>query len=145
MCMKPTIYSSNPPSIDDWMTALIQDFRDIKALAPQSGNNENFPPYNVVLDKDSGAVELEFALAGYAKEDISVTLAGNSFLLAGKKAEDKKEYVWKGIKTCSFERKYILPAGKFDVPEAKATFNDGMLRISIPPIASEKPKNLTIL
>lgn len=113
-----------------------------------SSYQENFPPLDMILDEETGILELTFALAGYSKEDIEVSLEGDLLLLTGKKEKkeksEKKKVFRKGIRERDFECKYQLPAGKFDLTRAVATFVDGLLKLAIPSREEARPKKIEL-
>ena len=106
-------------------------------------NNPSYPPFDTYKDGDNTI--LEFALAGYSKENIEV-MVENSTLKVSAKKEQKTEtdkYTYKGIALRSFDKKFAL--SEYAVVE-KAEFKDGILRIVIATIVPEekKPKRIEI-
>jgi molecular chaperone IbpA len=90
---------------------------------------DNYPPRNVIK-LDEHTWELQFAVAGFAKEDIDLTVEGNVLSIKGK--IDKPEmsdtqYLHHGISLRSFEHSVTFPEGADITPSMK----DGMLRIEI--------------
>jgi molecular chaperone IbpA len=101
-----------------------------------------FPPYNVVRIDDDKLV-IEFAVAGFKKDDISITTEKNVLTVKADKGTDEKKYVHKGIAARKFTRSFTLPE-YFEVTDA--WFEDGILYIdlirNIP--EEKKPKTITI-
>lgn len=107
----------------------------------------SFPPADIYVDNETKSLHFEFALAGYGKDDISLTFSGSTMELRGTRKEKKLEgkSVWnKGIKTGSFTTKYPVPADKYNFEAVKAEFKDGMLIIDIPAKEEIKPKSVKI-
>jgi len=103
-----------------------------------------YPPFDVYRDGENTIIE--FALAGYSKENIEV-IVENSTLKVSAKKEKKTEtenYSHKGIALRSFEKKFAL--SEYSVVES-AEYKDGILRIVIGMIIPEekKPKKIEIL
>lgn len=97
----------------------------------------NFPKYNVVSTEDG--MELEIALAGYAKDDINVKLSPDNILSVSStavkpiKSEDRT-YLKHGIAARDFSIEYNI-GEKLKVGDI--TFENGMLII---PLINVKPK-----
>lgn len=112
-----------------------------------SSYQENFPPMDMVLDEATGNLELTFALAGFTKEEIDIQLDGDFLKISGKKAEKERpeshKVVRKGIRKRDFECKYQLPA-KFNLGDAEASFEDGLLSLHIPVREESKPRKLLL-
>lgn len=101
-----------------------------------------FPPYNVVKIDDEKLV-MEFAVAGFKKDDISITTEKNVLTVKADKGTDEKVYVHKGIAARKFTRSFTLPE-YFEVKDA--WFEDGILYIDLVRNIPEekKPKTITI-
>lgn len=133
----------------DWLEETLESF-NMLLEDKHSAYSCNFPPMNSFLDEESGILTLEFALAGYEPEDLDIYLSGDLLKLSSTKKEsedpprEKVKMIKKGIRNRSFEVKYRLPAGKFNVEEASSTFKNGLLTITLPPAASRKPVKLEI-
>ena len=121
-------------------------------LLENSETNVSFPPFNIIRVGETVFI-LEFALAGYAREDISVTLDGRLLSVESKKtskqvdtyaSEDKSVYVvHKGISSKQFNRTFTV-AENVVVKEAK--FVEGLLVITLEQIVPDekKPKVISI-
>lgn len=72
-------------------------------------SNTSYPPYNVVKVTDDHLV-MEFAVAGFKKDEITVTTEKNTLTIKSTKAEaEDKEYLHKGIAARKFTRLFSLP------------------------------------
>jgi molecular chaperone IbpA len=106
-------------------------------------SNTTYPPYNVIKVNDDHLV-MEFAVAGFKKDEISVTTEKNVLTIKSTKddAEDK-EYLHKGIAARKFTRLFTLPE-YFEVDSASV--DNGILYIdlirNIP--EDKKPKTIKI-
>jgi len=105
-------------------------------------NIPNYPPYNIKkVDEDKYVVEI--AVAGFAKQDIEITLENGKLIVKGNMNEDDKNYLFKGIATRAFTRTFALT----DTIEVKnADLINGMLKIFLENIIPEhkKPKKIDI-
>jgi molecular chaperone IbpA len=105
--------------------------------------NTTYPPYNIVKINDDKYV-MEFAVAGFKKNDISITTEKNVLSINADKTEsDEKNYTYKGIAARKFSRSFTLPE-YFEVESAG--HEDGILYIDLIKNVPEekKPKNIKI-
>lgn len=88
----------------------------------------SFPPYNLYKESDT-SYGIELAVAGYSKEEISVSLGNGVLEVSGtKKPEDSKKYIHKGISSKSFSRTFTV-ADTIEV--TSAAYQDGILKITL--------------
>ena len=97
----------------------------------------SFPPVRVVQRENK--VTFKFALAGYSKEDIQIKFEKDSLVLSTtekfNKSEAKKDsskVLVDNFKTPSFSYKYFIPNDRFDFDKAEASFENGVLFVSMP-------------
>lgn len=116
---------------------------DLKRLynAHNNSNKQSYPPYDLLkLDEDTYA--LSIAVAGFSKDNISVTVDNGSLIIKGEVAEvTDAEVVHKGIAGRKFVRSFAL--GEY-MEVTGADLKDGMLHISIDRIVPEEKKPKTI-
>lgn len=118
--------------------------KEIDDLLAAPLNNQTFPPHNIIkLDDYQYIVEL--AIAGFNKQEVTITLKDGLLEIKGQKNPDDSEvqYLHKGIGTRSFIKTIRLA----DTVEVKgAEFKDGILRIGLENVIpeSKKPRNIEI-
>lgn len=97
-----------------------------------------FPPYNIVKF-DDGSAEIQLALAGYSKDDISVTFQDRLLTISssGVDKQDDGNYTHKGVACRAFTTKFAL--GQYSEVE-DVRMEDGMLYISITSVVPEEKK-----
>ena len=106
----------------------------------------SYPPHNVIRFNDN-EYSLQFAVAGFKKEDIDITVDKGALIITGQAAEPQFEdgagYVHKGIAGRKFKRSFTLPE-YFEVDWAG--LEDGILSIGLVRNIPEekKPKQITI-
>ena len=106
----------------------------------------NYPPYNIVKT-GTYTYNIEVALAGYSKKDISVEYADgvlNIKSIKEEKSDDKKDgVIHKGIAKRYFSKSFTIAD---DVKIESAELKDGLLKISLMKIVPEgkKPKKITV-
>ena len=105
----------------------------------------NYPPYNIVQVTDD-VIHIEFALAGFSKNDIDITVKENLLTISGSKTaetSDSVKYVHKGISDRKFERVFRLHE---HAQVTGADLRDGILTIAVAIVVPEenKPKKIEI-
>jgi HSP20 family protein len=102
-------------------------------------------PLDVTADADS--VTIEAALPGIKPEDVDITVENGTVTISGKTAEERKgeegSYVLQEIRRGSFSRTVTLPNG-LEPDKARATFENGILRLAIPKAEQLKPRQIKI-
>lgn len=111
--------------------------------------NSNFPPANVMLNKETKDLTFEFALAGYGEDDISLSFDGDKMYLELQKTEkkideEKIQFLHRGLKTSSQKQWYFVPFAKYQTDAAKAEMKNGILKVTIPFKEEAKPKKVKI-
>ena len=109
-----------------------------------AGFERGFPKVDII-DHDN-EVEVQAALPGVKKEDLDVTISNQTITIRTSTKEEKKEeekgkYFRREITRGEFQRTLSLP-DNVDDANAKASFKDGILTVTIP--KSEKSKRKTI-
>jgi molecular chaperone IbpA len=101
-----------------------------------------YPPYNVVKIDDDKFV-MEFAAAGFTKEDIDISAVDGIITIKGEKKDEEKDYLHKGIASRKFIRSFTLPE-YFEVD--RAGMENGILYIDLIRNLPEekKPKKISI-
>lgn len=104
-------------------------------------NSQSYPPYDLLkLDEDT--YRLSIAVAGFSKDNISVTVEDGSLVIKGEIVETTDaEVVHKGIAGRKFLRSFAL--GEY-MEVTGADLKDGMLNISIDRVVPEEKKPKTI-
>ena len=106
-------------------------------------SNTNHVPVNI-KHTDTG-YELEFALPGLSKDDVSITFENNLLEVAfeAETEQDNAHYKVKEFGIASFKRSFKLPK-TVDDEKIEATFENGILKLALPKKeeALPKPKKL---
>lgn len=107
--------------------------------------NNSYPPYNI-LKHDENSYELEIAVTGFDKSEITVEIDQNQLVVKGERVrEDNAEtqYLHKGLATRDFTRSWTL-AEHMEVGDG--SIKNGVLTIALKRIVPEalKPRVLKI-
>jgi molecular chaperone IbpA len=100
--------------------------------------DQSFPPYNIEkLGAD--AYRITMAVAGFAREELDITVQENTLVVTGKAADEaqpaERSYLHRGIAKRAFERRFQLA----DVIKVTgASFENGLLNIDL---AREVPEH----
>jgi molecular chaperone IbpA len=104
----------------------------------------NYPPYNV-LKHDDDHFEIEIAVAGFDREDITIEVDQNQLTIKGQrlKEDDAGKYLHRGLAARDFERSWTL-ADYMIVGDAELT--NGILRVKLTRVVPEalKPRLIAI-
>ena len=109
-------------------------------------SQENYPPFDLIK-KGENDYCIELAVAGFKPEEIDITAQQNVLIVSGRKSDESDEkvsdYIYRGIATRSFERRFALA----DHIQVKgADMKDGLLSIELKREIPEamKPKKINI-
>ena len=113
---------------DDMFRMWPHYFRSFTTM-PSSRHRNGGLPIDAFFTED--ALVLRAAAPGFKAEDVDLTVTGNNLVLKGAKESIEKEYLVREGFSDSFHRAMTLPKG-LQADKAEASFEDGMLTITIP-------------
>lgn len=103
------------------------------------------PAMDIYQTRDS--VVVETPLAGIDPEKVNISIENDVLTVEGqqeKKTEvDEKDYYRKEVKSGSFHRAVSLPT-TVEGDQAKAEYEDGIMKITIPKAERAKPKQIKV-
>lgn len=105
-------------------------FDQLERLVERTAKSENgYPPYNIE-QTDENAFRITLAVAGFADEDLSLTVEDRQLVVRGKQAEidDDRVFLHRGIAARQFQRTFLLADG---VDVAGATLANGLLHVDL--------------
>jgi len=104
--------------------------------------HEGYPPYNIEQIGDS-LLRITLAVAGFDREELSITLEDNQLVIRGKQAEQPdKVYLYRGIAARQFVRSFVLADG---LEIAGANLDKGLLHIDVRrPVPTSTVRNIDI-
>lgn len=108
--------------------------------------NNNYPPYNIVKH-DENSYELEIAVTGFNKEEITVEIDQNQLVVKGVRTRDEEsndEYIHRGLALRDFTRSWTL-AEHMEVGEGR--IKNGVLSVSLKRVIPDtlKPRQITLV
>ena len=106
-------------------------FREDSMFLPQTKTTKLYHPVDI-FEKDN-KLAIEVACTGVSKEDIKVEIQGDTIRIKHEKKEEDgdKEYLFRSIAKRSFNLGWKI-SSKYDPKKAKASFENGLLRIEMP-------------
>ena len=117
--------------------------RDVEKILDNEVKPSTFPPHNIIKSDENKYV-VELAVAGFAKDEIDISLQdGNLTIKGDKKDKDEATYLYRGIGTRSFTKVITIA----DTIEVKcAEIKEGILRVGLENIIPEhkKPRKIEI-
>ena len=111
------------------------------------GGESTFPPYNIEKVGD-GAYRIAMAVAGFAQDELELTVQENTLIVTGVAANDadagdERVFLHRGIAKRAFERRFQLAD---TIKVTGASYADGLLNIELVREVPEhkKPRKVTI-
>ena len=103
---------------------------------------DGYPPYNIE-QAGPDRLRITLAVAGFAPEDLSVTVEDKQLVIRGKQAEaGEREFLHRGIAARQFQRSFVLADG---IEVSGADLANGLLTIELTrPKAESVVKKITI-
>ena len=109
------------------------------------GSVEARLPLDITSTED--AILVEAALPGIHPEDVEVTVHQDTLTIGVKEQAEREtkegERVYRELRRSSGSRTLTLPSG-MDTENATASFENGMLRLSIPRAEAAKPRQIPV-
>lgn len=105
-------------------------FDQLERLVERTAKSDNgYPPYNIEQTADN-AFRITLAVAGFAEDDLSITLEDRQLVVRGRQAEadDARVFLHRGIAARQFQRSFVLAEG---VDVGGATMEHGLLHIDL--------------
>lgn len=125
-----------------WMNQTMPNWFDTDDFFAEDlfSHERDFPAMNVKEDKDN--FYLEFAVPGFSKEDIEVSLENDILHICGKKRTeevvDTKDYTRREFSFNEFDKKFQLPLTINQSKKVKAIYKDGILKLNLAKLEEAK-------
>ena len=103
---------------------------DLLENASRSGQNENYPPFNIERTGEND-YQVTIAVAGFKSDEIDITAQQGMLIVAGRKeadSNDNRDFLHMGIASRNFERRFQLAD---HIHVTGADMADGLLTITL--------------
>ena len=105
-------------------------FEHLERLLERTARNagDSYPPYNIEASGEDG-IRITLAVAGFSKEELSVTEEDRQLVVRGRQAEaNGKTFLHRGIAARQFLRSFVLADG---IEVTAAALENGLLKIDL--------------
>lgn len=113
-------------------------FEELERLVERTAKsgNDGYPPYNIEQTSEK-SYRITLAVAGFAEDDLAITLEDNSLVIRGRQTDDSagRVFLHRGIAARQFQRSFVLADG-VDVGEAR--MENGLLHVDLHRSAPER-------
>ncbi|GAB4577965.1 MAG: Hsp20/alpha crystallin family protein [Anaerolineales bacterium] len=141
------LYRIPTPSIFSELDRLQREMNRLfeRTYAPRLRSAPSFPAMNVWTNDDGAIITAE--LPGVSPEDIDISIIGETLTLTGERKPDLLEeevrYHRQERGYGKFTRSLELPF-RVDAAQVEASFDKGVLHITLPRLEADKPKKIAI-
>lgn len=135
---KQLLQSILGPDFDKFFVGFDQQISQLQKLHNEVTKNiPSYPPFNV--RKTGNTYTIEMAVAGFAQNEIDITIEGGKLVVKGNAAstDSDTDYLHKGIATRAFTRAWAI-GDQYEVKDAEL-FN-GVLKIALDQMIPEEQK-----
>ena len=115
----------------------------IMDTAQEAAAVPSYPPYNIAKTGED-SYRLTMAVAGFAQDDLDVTVKDNQLIVSGKvKDENTGDLLYRGIAGRAFERRFALAD---HIVVEGADLQNGLLHVALKRVVPEalKPRRVSI-
>ena len=95
-------------------------------------STDGYPVTDLYLDDDGNSV-IECALAGFNKDQLTIEVKEGRITINAEQGGEDSETA-RRIARRSFTKSFVDHSNKLDLEQAKASFENGLLRITVPPV-----------
>ena len=103
--------------------------------------------FAVEISETAAAIEVKASLPGVKPADVDISVQNGVLTIKAEHKEEseeqKKDYYRRELRYGFFHRSFALPAS-VDVEKATATFENGILRLTLPKAEVAKPKQIKV-
>jgi HSP20 family molecular chaperone IbpA len=106
-------------------------FEQLERLVERTAKtgNEGYPPYNIEQTSEN-SYRITLAVAGFAEENLAITVEDNQLVIRGRQTEDAdaRVFLHRGIAARQFQRSFVLADG---VDVGEAILENGLLHVDL--------------
>jgi len=125
--------------LDDVLDGFFNDFpRHLKR------STDGYPVADIYTTDDGNTI-MEFALAGFSKEELSIDIKpGRRSIMVSANTSTVDDSSIRRIARRSFQKTYVNYDDNLDLTAVTATFKDGLLTVNVPKRPETKPLSVKI-
>lgn len=125
---------------DDVLENFFTDFPKLHRESVQG-----YPVADIYRDEE-GSTVMEFALAGFTREELSICVQPDkrSITVAAASGSDADDASSRRIARRSFQKTYVNYDDNLNLTEARASFENGLLTVTVPARPEDQPVTITI-
>jgi len=134
----PSVFGDHFKDFDKVFVGFDETFDKFQSMHDELTKNvPNYPPFNV--RKNGNTYTIELAVAGFAQNEIDITIDGGKLIVKGnvESKEPEDNFLFKGISNRAFTRAWAI-GDQYEVKDAEL-FN-GMLKIALDRFIPEEKK-----
>ena len=113
-------------------------FEQLERLMERTAKSDNngYPPFNIEQGS-ANAYRITLAVAGFAEDDLSITVEDKQLVIRGRQSDDDdgRVFLHRGIAARQFQRTFVLAEG---VEVAGAAMENGLLHVDLSRAEPEK-------
>ena len=106
-------------------------FEQLERLVERTAKsgNDGYPPYNIEQTSET-SYRITLAVAGFAEDELSITVEDSSLVIRGRQTEDGdgRVFLHRGIAARQFQRSFVLADG---VDVGEAVLENGLLHVDL--------------
>ena len=110
---------------------LLLGFEDLERMLDRIAKTsaDGYPPYNIE-QVEADTLRITLAVAGFSREDLSVTVEDNQLVIRGKRPDDSdgRTYLHRGIAARQFQRAFLIAEG---IEITGARLANGLLEVDL--------------
>ena len=106
-------------------------------------STKGYPITDLFYD-ENGNQKIEMALAGFSRECIKIEVKDNTITISGNNKEPNEQTEHRRIAKRSFTKTFIDYDNKLDLNSTEATFENGLLSLTLPGTPEGNPKLINI-
>ena len=112
-----------------------QFFDDPRPMIKRS--TDGYPLTDIYKDAEDNQI-IEVALAGFAKEDLCIEIKENTITICSDSKSEDDTGIMRRIARRSFNKTFVDYNNTLDLAKSSATFENGLLKITIPQVAEKQ-------
>lgn len=106
-------------------------------------STQGYPVADIYRDSEGNTI-MEFALAGFTKEDLTIEVKPEKRSITVSASSDSDDINDRRIARRSFQKTYVNYDDNLDLTSAEASFANGLLSVTVPSRAETKPVSIKI-